>query len=335
LIPRELPVIALCDSGSRTNWVSSKFLGDLERSVPTTLKPSSRPRRRKGSETSRINIRWTCGKLGQYSVEGTFAIAPKAHFKILFGCGSEIKPELLPTEHNSRFPSRYTSRKGKKLHKDQALSKEVADSFRQGIENGTMIRLKRMPHLSDNGFSVSLAELEVELEYSYEIHSVTDRALSSDSIEDDDSSYILSSTRHALSSIAISSVRSSETDSYDYAYTESANTSVCDYPHRGNSLSERLSAERGLHPPYSLQGWFGQDVCEEPQPFLSRMIQPRRTPFYFNRCTKLTLNQQQALAAAKATAEETAREYWQWDEEAKNYKHYDEGSSGPVWYNPP
>jgi hypothetical protein len=334
-MPKELPVIALCDSGSRTNWVSSKFIEDLERSFSTNLKPSSRSGRRKGSEARRINIRWTCGKLGQHSAEGTFFIEPKAQFKILFGCGYEIKPDFLPTERNSRLPSHYTSRKGKKLLKDQALSKEVAESFRQGIGNGTLIRVKRMPQLSDNGDSMSLAELEVELEYSYDIHSVTDRALSSDSIEDYDDSYILSPTSHALSSIEISSIRGSETDIDDYSYTESADTSLWDYPHRGNSLSERLRAERGTHPPYSLQGWYGQDVCEEPQPFLSRMILPRRAPFYFNRCTKLNLKQQQALAAAKVTAEKAARDYWQWDEEAKNYKHYDEGSSEPVWYNPP
>jgi hypothetical protein len=334
-MPRELPVIALCDAGSRTNWVSSKFLEDLERSVSTTLKPSSRSGHRKGSEARRINIRWTCGKLGQYSAEGTFFIEPKAHFKILFGCGYEIKPHLLPTEQSSRLPSRYTSRKDKKVRKEQPLSEEIANRFRQGIEDGTLIRLKRMPQLSDNGLSLSLAELEVELEYSFDIHSVTDRALSSDSIEDDDSSYGLSSTRHVLRSIEISSIRGSETDIDDYAYTDSANTSLWDDPPRGNSLSDRLRVERGSHTPYSLQGWFGQDVCEEPQPFLSRMIQPRRTPFYFKRCTKLNLKQQQAVAATKAAAEKAARDYWQWDEEAKNYKHYDEGSSVPVWYNPP
>lgn len=334
-MPKEIPIIALCDSGSRTNWVSSKFLEDLERSFSTNLKLSSRSSHWKGSEARRINIRWTCGKLGQHSAEGTFFIEPKAKFKILFGCGYEIKPDLMPAERSSRLPSRYTSRKGKKLYKGQGLPTEVTESFRQGIDNGTLIRLKRMPQLSDSGDSVSLAELEVELEYSYDIHSVTDRALSSDSIEDDDASYILSSTRQALSSIEISSVRGSETDIDDYAYTESANTSLWEYPHRGNSLNERLRAERGVHLPYSLQGWFGQDVCEEPQPFISRIIQPRRAPFYFNRCTKLGLKQQKALAAAKTIAEKATRDYWQWDEEAKNYKHYDKGSSEPIWYNPP
>jgi hypothetical protein len=335
LMPRELPVIALCDAGSRTNWVSSKFLEDLERSVSTTLKPSSRSGHRKGSEARRINIRWTCGKLGQFSAEGTFFVEPKAHFKILFGCRYEIKPNLVLADRNSRLSSRYTGKRDKKVRKEQPLSAEVTDSFRQGIEDGTLIRLKRMPQLSDHGLSVSLAELEVELEYSYDIHSLTERALSSDSAEDDNSSYIRSSATHALSSIEISSIWGSETDVHDYGYTESANTSLWDDRPRGNSLSERLRAERGPHPPYSLQGWFGQDVCEEPQPFLSRMIQPRRTPFYFKRCIRLNSKQQQDLAAIKSAAEKAARDYWQWDEEAKNYKHYDEGSSGPVWYNPP
>jgi hypothetical protein len=335
LMPRELPVIALCDAGSRTNWVSSKFLEDLERSVSTTLKLSSRSGHRKGSEARRINIRWTCGKLGQYSAEGTFFIEPKAHFKILFGCRYEIKPNLVPADRNSRLSSRYTSKRDQKNRKEQPLSAEVADSFRQGIEDGTLIRLKRMPHLSHHGLSVSLAELEVELQYSYDIHSLTERALSSDSIADDSSSYIPSSAAHALSSIEISSIRGSETDVDDYGYTESANTSLWDDPPRGHSLSERLRAERGSPPPYSLQGWYVQDVCEEPQPFLSRMIQPRRIPFYFKRCVTLNSKQQQDLAALKAAAEKAASDYWQWDEEAKNYKHYDEGSSVPVWYNPP
>jgi hypothetical protein len=243
----------------------------------------------------------------------------------------------VPTDRNSRLSSRYTSKRDKNNRKEQPLSAEVADSFRQGIEDGTLIRLKRMPQLSDHGLSVSLAELEVELEYSYDIHSLTERALSSDSVEDYDSSYIPSTATHALSSIEISSIRSSETDVDDYGYvnTDSANTSLWDDRPRGNSLSERLQAERGSHPPYSLQGWFGQDVCEEPQPFLSRMIQPRTIPFYFKRCITLNSKQRQDLAAMKAAAEKAARDYWQWDEEAKNYKHYDEGSSVPVWYNPP
>ncbi len=235
-MPRELLVIALCDAGSRTNWISSRFLEDLERSLSTTLQPSSLSGHRTGTEVRRINIRWTCGKLGQYSAEGTFFIEPKAHFKILFGCGYEIKPYLVPADRNSRPSSRYTSKRAKKNRK-QPLSAEVADSFRQGIEDGTLIRLKRMPQLSDHGLSLSLAELEVELEYSYDMHTLTERALSSDSIEDDSSSYIPSSAAHALSSIEISSVRGSETDVDDYGYTESANTSLWDDPPRAHSDS--------------------------------------------------------------------------------------------------
>jgi hypothetical protein len=141
-----------------------------------------------------------------------------------------------------------------------------------------------MPHLSDHGLSVSFAELEVELQYSYDIHSLTERALSSDFVEDDDSSYIPSLATHALSSVEISSIRGSETDVDDYGYTEFANTLLWDEQPRGNSLSERLRAERGSPPPYSLKGWYVQDVRDEPQPFLSRIIHPRSTPFYFKRC---------------------------------------------------
>jgi hypothetical protein len=65
------------------------------------------------------------------------------------------------------------------------------------------------------------------------------------------------------------------------------------------------------------------------------MIQPRRIPFYFKRCITLNSKQQQDLVALKAAGEKAARDYWQWDEEAQNYKHYDEGSSVPIWYNPP
>jgi hypothetical protein len=49
----------------------------------------------------------------------------------------------------------------------------------------------------------------------------------------------------------------------------------------------------------------------------------------------LNSKQQQDLADMKAASEKAVTDYWQWDEEAKNYKHYDEGSSVPVWYNPP
>jgi len=299
------------------------------------LKPLNRTGRRKRNEAPCIIIRWTCGKLGQYGVEGTFFIEPKAHFKILFGCGYDFIQRPLLTEQIGRFPSRYTGRKGRKALSDQTLPEQVADSFRQGIENGTLLLLKRMLQLSGKRFSsVTLADVEVELEYVCAIYSSTDRILSSD-FTDDDSSHIPSSAGDFFNSIEISSIRSSETDLHDYGYTESANTPVSGDPYRSNSLIEELRAKRGLHAPYGLEGWYSQDVSEEPQPFLSRAIQPRITPFYFNRVSKLNLKQQQALAAAKAAAEKETRDYWQWDEAAKNYKHYDEGSSDPVWYNPP
>ena len=334
-MPRGLPVIALCDTGSPTNWISSKFVQDLERSVSTNLKLSSRSSARKGSEAPHIQIRWTCEKLGQYSTEGKFFIEPKAHFKILFGCGYESKPNILPTERISRFPSHYSSRKGKRIARDQDRSEQLADAFRRGVQDGTLLLLKRLPQSPEKRLlSVSLADLEAELDYMCAIDSLTDRALGSDFM-DVDSPYFPPSAIDLREPIELASIHGSETDTDSHVYTESANTSCSDDPRGNYSLTSRLRVERGTYRPYSLENYLHQDICEEPHSFVSQMIQPRTTPFHFTRYRKLNSKQQQVLAAAKAAAEKTTREYWIWDDAAKNYKHYDEGNSEPVWYNPP
>jgi hypothetical protein len=334
-IEREVPVIALCDAESPTNWVSSDFLEDLERSgshISTALKSSNfrKPRHRKGSEAPRITIRWTCGKLGQYAVEGTFVVEPKAQFKILFGCGYPFDLAPRQTARIANFPQCYTSRKEKTVQSEQSFSERVAEGFRQGIEDGTLLRLRRMPPVSQKRASfVSIETLEVELHYLSTSSSTIDSALSSDSAYDDTSSCFMSLTGDLPNDPNY--VYSTEIDDsrYSYPYAESTNTSISDSPYR------HFSRRREEGSPSSLDIWYNQEVCEDPLPLVSRMIQPKRARFPLNRCNNPTPEEQQALDEARAAAEQAAREYWIWDKEANNYKHYDEGNSEPVWYNPP
>jgi len=332
LMTREIPVIALCDSEGQTNWVSQKFVDDLAKSDPTAFKLAVRPRRRKG-DLSHINIRWTCRKLGQFSQTGIFYIEPKANFKILFGCGYNINTDL--RKRILYLPSPYNRiREKKQRHEDVVLSDKVAGQFRRGIEDGTLLQLRRIPQFPDHDSSfMTMAELEAELEYVYGSFSMTDEALNSTSTDEIDPAYPLST----MNLLEIESSQGSiVTDSEDPSSTASTNTSMSEEPYRSQSLSERLRRERCQpRQPWGLEGWFDQGICEEPQPWIRRAVQQRRAPSSFTRCQDVDPSQEQALAAARAEAAKRSAEYWIWDEGAKNYKHYDPGSAEPVWYNPP
>jgi len=331
-IEREVPVIALCDAESSTNWVSSGFLEDLERSASHTstaliFSNFRKPRHRKESEAPRITIRWTCGKLGQNSAEGIFVVEPKAQFKILFGCGYPFDLAPRQTASISNFPPRFTSRKENTIQGEQSFSESVAEGFRQGIEDGTLLRLRRMPPVSQKSTSfVSIETLEVELHHLTTSSSTIDSALSSDSAYDDTSSCLTGGLPNDPNFLY-----GTETDDsrYSYPYAESINTSISDGPYR------HTSRRREEGSPSSLEIWYNQEACEDPLPLVSRMIQPRRARFPLKRCNTPSPEEQQALDEARAAAERAAREYWIWDKEANNYKHYDEGNSEPVWYNPP
>ncbi|KAF4633843.1 hypothetical protein G7Y89_g4275 [Cudoniella acicularis] len=64
-------------------------------------------------------------------------------------------------------------------------------------------------------------------------------------------------------------------------------------------------------------------------------LQNRNVSLSIKRSKEPSASDQRVLAEAKAVAEREAVAYWIWDEEVGRYKHYDEGCSEPVWYNPP
>lgn len=332
LMTREIPIIALCDSEGQTNWVSQKFVDDLAKFDPAALKLAGRLKRRKSGDISHINIRWTCRKLGQFSQTGIFYIQPKANFKILFGCGYNINADL---RKRILFPNPYNRIREKKQRQEEVvLSDKVAGQFRRGIEDGTLLQLRRIPQFPDVDSSfMTMAELEIELEYIYGSYSMTDEALNSTSTDEIDPAY-------PVSTINLLEIESSQesiaADSEDPSSTASTNTSMSEEPYREHPLSERLRRERHQpRQPWGLEGWFDQGIYEEPQPWIRRAVQQRRPPGLFTRCGNLNPSQEQALAEARAEAAKRTADYWQWDEEMKNYKHYDDGSAEPVWYNPP
>ena len=330
-MPRELPVIALCDSGGQTNWVSQKFVDDLSKSNPVALKPFGRLRRRKSGEISHIYIRWTCRKLELYSQGGFFYIQPKANFKILFGCKHNTA-DLSTRSWSS--PSPYNRiKEQKQQEEDPRLSNTTIDSFRRGIQDGILLQLRRMPLFPDDGASyLTVAELENELNYVFGSYSTTDDALKSASTDE-----VALYPYSALNLVEVESSQGSIiTESENPSCTASTNTSMSEELCRGRPLSERLRGERfQSRQQWGLEGWFDQGICEEPQPWIPRMVQPRQNRATFAQCHDLNLSQRNSLAAARAEAERITADYWHWDEEVQNYKHYDEGSLEPVWYNPP
>ena len=331
-MPVVLPVIALCDSASSTNWVSAQFVQDMENLSSTTFKYTRRSERRNGNEAARINIRWSCEKLGQFAEEGTFFIEPKAHFKMLFGCG--YNTNHLPTKNPMHFPRKCTRRRRKHVEKDRPLPEKGAESLRRGIENGTLLPLKIMPPVSEHGDTFrSIADLEVELDYVWRSYSFTDQLLTSDSMDDEDSSYVPSSSHQLLSSLEM---LNSEPETNEHNLAKSMNTSVSEGPSRKHGLSHHLKQDLGASQQlWRLGKWMHQTSSEEPQPWVPEIAQPVGARFSFRRCLGLTERQRLLLAETRAATEEASTEYWTWDEEAKNYKHYDEGCSEPVWYNPP
>lgn len=319
IVPRERPTVALCDVASTTSWVSSKFVDELE---ATGFSLTSQKSRRKEGRPPRIQIRWSCDTLGQAHEEGTFFIEPKAQFKISFGCAYSIN-HLPPKSHHPR-PS--TRRKGKQSEQESHIRDEAVESFRQGIQAGVILPLERMTAVTDDQQPLmQIANVEAELHHTWQSYSSTDQALSN-SNDAETSSYCLSSSYGEVSAGDIVSTRGSETDSDNRHIAQSANTSVSGSSYQSSSWADQPA----------LGGWMSQTLYEEPQPWvIPRIIQSERRPHPFQRCRNLTPRGQAKLAAARAISEREAAEYWQWDDEAQKYKHYDEGCSEPVWYNPP
>jgi len=334
IVPRERPTIALCDIASTASWVSSQFVDELEASS-TGINLTNQTSHRKGGGPRRIHIRWSCDTLGQTHEEGTFFIEPKAQFKILFGCSYNISH--LPTKRYQ--PSYRTRRKGKHIEQESHIRNEAVESFRQGIDTGTLLPLERMtPVVSpDRAPLMPIMDVEAELDYTWRSYSYTEQTLSTISDDADNSSYVSASHGQVFSADDISSVRGSETEDERRYISESANTSVSENSYQNSSWTEGLMRQQAdAHPAYILQGWAAQPVYEEPQPWVvPRIMQFERRPVSFKQCRDLTPRHQAKLAAARAASEQESMDYWQWDEEAQNYKHYDEGCSEPVWYNPP
>lgn len=337
-VPRGIPAIALYDLESQDNWVSQNFIEYLAKYFSTDITPPNRSRSRRTREEAHIHIRWTCGKLGQHSEEGIFFIKPKANFKILFGCGYKVTRNLARVGRRASYPRSPHIVSHTRSKTESTLSPRAADSFKRGIEDGTLLKLRKMPEMiEDENSYMSVADLEAELEYVYSSYSLTEQVLNS--AEDESSTYQYPPSRDIFSStMDLSSSQSSvATDNDDHASTFSTNTSMSEEPHKRHSLTEQLRRERfGSQAPLPLSGWFDQSIYEEPQPWIPRMLQqPEHRAPGFKLCTTLDSRRQLALERARKVAEKEAAQYWVWDDKVKNYKHYDEGCAEPVWYNPP
>lgn len=313
--------------------MSADLVKELQLSADVV--PQHRPQtnhRRKDSKEARIIIRWSCGKLGQYSEESIFSIELKAHFKMMFGC---VYPSTFQIDRRVlSLKNHYTSRKAKSTDTlNQPLSDTATDVLFQGIEDVTLLRVKKLPPAEKNSQTI-VADLETYLKFIYASYSSIDRFLDSTSIVDSSSSCELGRIEESLSGVEISSLRdSSEPDTESRPRTESPATSVSEgsyYPL--GSINHKLQQQRS---PWVMKSWARQRIEDGPWTPRTIRIQHERSTDSFRRCHNLTPQQESALAAAKAAALKETSEYWIWDEGVKQYKHYDEGCSEPVWYNPP
>lgn len=241
---------------------------------------------------------------------------------MIFGCGHLSRHTTIK---NPRHLSTY-SYYGKE--KNVPLSERAAGCLHQGIENGTLIPLKVMPPTSgDDETYKSIAELEKDLEYVWRSYSNTEHSLASDSIHDGSSSY--------LDNLPGVNMLYSEPESNLLFTPESRDTSISDGDMLSDGLSRHLKQDWDVSQQRShLGSWIHQSFSDDP-PWISSMFHPANGRMFFKRCLNLNKDQQKLLTATRRAAEKTAEEYWTWDDDEQNYKHYDEGSSEPVWYNPP
>lgn len=311
---------------------------------------------------SYIRIRWSCGRLGHHSRESRFCIKPNADFKMMYGCGYPAEP----ASGHSSTTVRQQSRPSGVIRAGTGSSNEVVDRSHREMEDDTLVRPNRTTSLVDvEGSTRTKEELDAaELVNVFDSYSQAKRAL--ELTETDPQSYGLStvtmhkSSRNATSSSGIprttvpipSSSGDSLLDFNEHFTTLSTDTPLSDYSHSetrcsyslSNTLENghRLAQSHSIYSPYSISGWMGQPTSDEPWTARSagtviqeRAPEPRIESLRIRRCTELDDERQQILDRARAVAEKEAASYWIWDEEVQQYKHYDEGCTDPVWYNPP
>jgi hypothetical protein len=299
-----------------------------------------RRRYRRTHDAAFISIRWSCERLGQRSEEGNFFIAPKAHFKILFGCASITSNEALTRSTTHSFRS----------YREPRISSWAASRFRAGIEDGTLLPIKKMPSSSniDNERFPSFAELEFELAHIYSISStIEDDLLSSNT---DNSSYTIASAT-IFSQTTMDTTSNSDTfTSFDdfHATAPSPSTTLSDgFCYRESSQAVPETHRQSIFTPectpsdvhYSHSRWLDQPLQEEPHAWMIPRIatnqSEQKNTFHITRQENLSSSDQAMLEEARKLAEKEAREYWIWDEDVRKYKHYDQGCEEPVWYSPP
>lgn len=329
MIPSAVPIIAVCDANGNSNWVSSKLVEELQVSCRTSFEITHLPTGRSRAAGARITIRWSCGRLDRDSEETTFYIEPKAHFKMMFGCASP-RPSP-PAKQRTLFGGQHSRLRIRRKEKMIPLSDDTSRRFYKGIEDGSLLRLRRLPPLySARNSLMSVADLETELKYVHDSYTYTDKVLSSESSYDN-----TSQPNHddLLSTLEISCPSETDTEVESQPRTESTNTSVSENAsYQFSSISDKLPRDQS---PYVIDSWATQHIDDGPWTSRTVQIRPEPASYHFRRCYDLNSRQETMLQAAKAAAEKESAAYWEWDAKEKKYKHYGEGCTEPVWYNPP
>jgi hypothetical protein len=328
-ISKGVPVIALCNFDSPQNWVSQGLVEYLSSKI--TKRPTSHPH----LEHDLIKVSWSCERLGQYNQEGTFIVEPKAKFTIVFGC-AQFKP-CSPVVSTSRSfpvitPAR-VSRPGRSKT-EPVLPNATVQEFREGLENRTLLRLRRVPSVVlDQTLNETVEELEETLDLIYTTDTFVDQALTTSDIQNTNSH--ITQLKDLIPTIRKRTIHSScnsvATELSESTNDQSTNTSIStdgpQYKRVTRQIPLGFNTDTTLNARWFCCSQIPESKYENSSASVSGSITPR-TDTLQERAQKL-------LDEVSLVADLEANEYWTWDEEACRFKHFDHGSEVPVWYSPP
>jgi hypothetical protein len=206
----------------------------------------------------------------------------------------------------------------------------------------------------DQTLNESVEELEKSLDFIYTSNSFVDQALtaSDNQVSDTHLTELVNLIPQLPTTTVHSSGDSDTTELSEYTSNLSTNTSLSidAFQHKGFSrpspLSHHIDVTLNLSGAQSdpLSNWKNQSTTDDPARWLWSQLpetkyehssaSPSGSGSITPRTVTLEERAQKMLEEAEIVADREANAYWTWDQEAHQYKHFDDGSEEPVWYCP-
>lgn len=323
-----MPIIAICDTGSTRNWISSAFVKRLESKNSSDVEFVKRVKD-KGVRRTWVKVRWSSEVLENYE-ESTFVVEPKAHFKMSFGCAKKTNFAF------SRLHTAIRSVKSKSTINgcfEPQQSMNVKDALRLGISQGRLLPVKSV---SPGAKTTTMAQLEDILEEWSKSCLSFDQALEECSPQGNNSA-----SEHEYMTDYMEDVK------YD-SPASSVNSSEAPWPPHSSGLYHKSCGSLTV-------GLFTQDLNyvntlhndgqSRPEYCSDRLVLNELGSWSKEESHSAGLDtlsyhasqhiRQEYLREIHNKQESVASSYWEWDNKAGNYKHYDEDIAEVVWYNPP